>query len=231
MERRNFITRLYDILANLEMKLGGKRILNNCNGYMSWPRRGVYFFFERGETRTHSGKGLRIVRVGTHALKRKAKTKFWGRLKQHQGNILGTHPGGGNHRGSVFREHLGFAIINKKKKVCPSWGESPVDQDDRDLEYEIEREVSNHIRAMPFLWVEVNDEPSPDSMRHFIEMNSIALLSNFNRNQIDPPSESWLGKYSRNDKVRKSGLWNDNHVERDPDLGFLDILDKFVMEA
>lgn len=230
MARIDDVEKFYTIMADLEKRLVEKRTLDKCDGRMSWPRRGVYFFFESGETRIQSGKGLRVVRIGTHALKKRAKSTLWSRLKQHQGNIFGKYPGGGNHRGSVFREHVGFAIINKKKKVCPSWGEKPGDQDDRDLEYEIEREVSNHIRAMPFLWVEVNDEPSPDSMRRFIEMNSIALLSNFNKNQINPPSESWLGKYSRNDKVRKSGLWNDNHVERDPDLGFLDILDKFVKE-
>ena len=36
---------------------------------MKWPARGVYFFREAGESRSDTGEGLRVVRVGTHALK------------------------------------------------------------------------------------------------------------------------------------------------------------------
>jgi hypothetical protein len=36
---------------------------------MSWPRRGVYFFFENGEMRSETGTGPRVVRVGTHAMR------------------------------------------------------------------------------------------------------------------------------------------------------------------
>ncbi len=40
----------------------------HCTGRMRWPQRGVYFFFEDGETRSGSGSRHRVVRVGTHAL-------------------------------------------------------------------------------------------------------------------------------------------------------------------
>jgi hypothetical protein len=43
-------------------------MLADCHGRMPWPRRGVYFFMEEGENGTDSGEGLRIVRVGAHAL-------------------------------------------------------------------------------------------------------------------------------------------------------------------
>jgi hypothetical protein len=45
----------------------------------------VYFFMEEGETRSDSGIGARIVRVGTHALKEGSGTKLWTRLSQHRG--------------------------------------------------------------------------------------------------------------------------------------------------
>ena len=60
--------RFYDILERIERRVGGAHVLANCNGRMNWPERGVYFFYEYGETRSGSGCGLRVVRVGTHAV-------------------------------------------------------------------------------------------------------------------------------------------------------------------
>jgi hypothetical protein len=67
----------------------------------------VYFFFEDGEVRADGG--LRLVRVGTHALTATSKATLWGRLRQNRGQVGGRSPGGGNHRGSVFRRHVGAA--------------------------------------------------------------------------------------------------------------------------
>jgi hypothetical protein len=60
--------RFYEILEGLERRLGGTRTLVGCTAASGWPPRGVYFFFEPGETRSISGSGPRVVRVGTHAL-------------------------------------------------------------------------------------------------------------------------------------------------------------------
>jgi hypothetical protein len=46
-------TRFYAALAELEQRLGGKRTLKDCHGRLSWPDRGVYFFFEDGQTRSN----------------------------------------------------------------------------------------------------------------------------------------------------------------------------------
>ena len=56
MNRLDDLRLFYTILDTLEQKLGGKRLLANCNGRMKWPRRGVYFFFEPGENRTRIRK-------------------------------------------------------------------------------------------------------------------------------------------------------------------------------
>jgi len=105
------IQRLYELLDWLEAGLGGKRTLGDSHGGMLWPQRGVYFFFEPGEVRTTSGSGLRVVRVGTHALRGGSTTTLWDRLRQHRGTVGGSRPGGGNHRGSVFRRHVRTALI------------------------------------------------------------------------------------------------------------------------
>ena len=72
--------RFYALLDALAGKHGGPRLLGDATGRMTWPRRGVYFFFEPGETRSGSGSGLRVVRIGTHALRAGSQSSLWGRL-------------------------------------------------------------------------------------------------------------------------------------------------------
>ena len=226
------IQHFYELLEQMENKNGGKRTLTNCDGYMTWPERGVYFFFEPGEERTTSGSGLRCVRVGTHALNRGGKATLWNRLRQHRGKVGGRNPGGGNHRGSVFREHVGTALIKRDNwpdNIAGNWGGSNAPRYIKDAEFPLERAISKHIGSMPFIWLDIDDEPGPESLRGYIERNSIALLSNYHRgsNLIDLPSKSWLGQWARSEKVRNSTLWNSNHVDESMDSNFLNILRRF----
>lgn len=221
--------RFYATLAELEERVGGFRTLAACRGKMSWPPRGVYFFFEEGEVRSDSGSGLRVVRVGTHALKAGSRTTLWQRLRNHKG----AEHGGGNHRGSIFRMLVGNALMRRDGTLyVPSWGRgSSAPKAVRERERSLEKKVSAYISAMPFLWLKVDDEPSPSSLRGYIERNSIALLSNYGKSQakaIDQPSGEWLGRSSDRDKVCKSGLWNSNHVDADYDPWFLGKLAEFV---
>jgi hypothetical protein len=151
----------YSILAVLADKLGGARMLATCTGRLHWPKRGVYFFMEEGETRSDSGSGLRIVRVGTHALKEGSGTTLWTRLSQHRGQAK---TGGGNHRGSIFRLLVGTAVMAQRGYECPSWGEGNTASNEiRTHERSLEREVSQIIGAMPFLWLAIGDEPCAKS--------------------------------------------------------------------
>lgn len=236
MSRLEDVNHFYELLDELKGRLGETRLLRECNGRMSWPRRGVYFFFEPNELRKDS-ETPRVVRVGTHALKRGSKTTLWKRLRQHRGNIRGARPGGGNHRGSIFRLHVGSAILRREglERKYPTWGVgSSADGRVRQHEYPVEKMVSQHIRSMPFLWLKVDDEPGPESIRGYIERNSVALLSNYGKlgtpRAIDPPSNSWLGSYTWNEKIRESGLWNANHVELTYKPRFLRILEQLVNE-
>ena len=81
---------------------------------------------------------------------------------------------------------------------------------------------------MPFLWLEIDDEPGPDSLRGYIERNAIALLSNYGKEPLDPPSGEWLGRLCDRERVRNSGLWNQNHVEERYDPAFLDTLERLA---
>jgi hypothetical protein len=237
MSRLDLVNRFYEILKDLEDRSGGKRRLADCSGKMAWPKRGIYFFFEPGERRKERNC-LRIVRVGTHALKPNAKSTLWQRLRTHRGTLTGKRAGGGNHRGSIFRLHVGTAILRKQdlEKHYPTWGVgSSAPSSVRNKESPIEKKVSQHICAMPFLWLRVDDPPGPRSKRAYFEQNSIALLSNYSRLEkktaIDPPSSNWLGAYCRNDKVRQSGLWNHRHVqERQIDPAYLDRFEAAVKQ-
>lgn len=178
MGRKEDIASFYSILDSLEEINHGKRVLAQCTGKDRWPKRGVYFFFEPGEVRENAKP--KVTRVGTHALPARSKTTLWKRLRQHRGTTKGRHPGGGDHRGSIFRLHVGTAIISRDGLECPTWdkrntAKGPI----KDAEYPIEKMVSKHIGAMPFLWLAINDEPGPDSLRGVIERNSIGLLSNW----------------------------------------------------
>lgn len=84
--------------------------------------------------------------------------------------------------------------------------------------------MSDYIRDLPFLWVAVNDDPSPASDRAYIERNTIALVSNYQTDPIDTRSDDWLGADSPRDEISDSGLWNINHVDEQYDPLFLDRL-------
>lgn len=219
------VNRFYRILEALEQKGQGQAI-RNYSGRSGLPKRGVYFFREPGELR-HGGLGPRIVRVGTHGLSAGASSTLWGRLQTHSG----TKAGQGNHRGSIFRRHVGTALLARESRTMPSWGlgrsrPKDVQADPAALsdEADLERAVSAHIASMSILWVEIDDEPGPSSLRGFIERNSIALLSN-QFDPVDPPSADWLGRHSGKSQIRRSGLWNFNHVDEAFDPAFLDVLE------
>lgn len=97
-ERRADLIRFYSIMENLERKIGGAGKLADCSGKMSWPKRGVYFFYEKDENRSDTGVGPRVVRVGTHAVRLGSSSTLWQWLRQHKG----LKSGGGNHRGQCF---------------------------------------------------------------------------------------------------------------------------------
>ncbi len=224
--RREQLIRFYSILNRLEHAIGGARRLADCSGRLAWPTRGVYFFQELGELRTDTGDGPRIIRVGTHALRAGSGTKLWTRLSQHKGQ---SSTGGGNHRGSIFRLIVGGALIRRDALQFPTWGVgNTAGAHVRVGELALERKVSDVIADMPFLWLSIDDEAGPGSRRAYIERNAIALLSNCEKPPLDPPSQGWLGRYSDRERVRKSGLWNQDYVDEICDRAFLDTFDDLV---
>ncbi len=218
--RLDDLKRFYEILGKLESTLGGylflqvlnekpkgvgKRCLPPCISQKKCQEYGgVYFSFEAGENCLDSGKGNRVVRVGSH----KAARCRCSRLDNHRG---AKHGGTLNH--SQLRYLLGEAI---KKDTQAS--------DASTLGYK----VSSHVASMPFLWLGVK---APRE-RLLIESNSIAILSNYRRcedDRFDVPSESWLGSHPDvREEIRCSGLWCIDHINERYDPNFLEILATYV---
>ena len=218
------LERFYSVMAELARCTNQGRPLSEYTGRSAWPSRGVYFFREPGEWRLVDPQVPRIVRVGTHAITADSKSRLWGRLRAH----LGHQSGGGNHRGSVFRLHVGGALIRRDGLDLATWGRgNSAEKAIRLGETFLEHRVSAYIGAMSVLWVEVPDAPGPASARSLIERNAVALLSRC-MNPIDQPSEAWLGRHSASDKIRRSGLWNVNYVDEAYDPEFLDTLQALV---
>ena len=228
MSRQDETNRLYELLGDLSAGVGGPRLLRAATGSTGWPRQGVYFFFEPGEVRSNGE--ARIVRVGPHALRHTSKTTLWTRLSQHRGRVGGTNPGGGNHRGSVFRLHVGAALITRGDVTAlpvEAWLASKQLPACAEAERIVERAVSDYIGQMPVLWVDVPTRSDGTSDRGAIEANRIALLS-ASAGGLDAASPGWLGRHAANTAVPSSGLWNVMHVTDTYAPSALDVLEQHV---
>lgn len=214
VERREALDQLYGAIDRLRAQLGGARRLEHATGDSGWPEQGIYLFFEDGELR-EDGLTSRVVHVGAPALTATSRTALWQRLSQHRGQVAGTSPGGGNHRGSALRYHVGTALIAREgwPEAAQAWGKgSRVGPDIRAREAELERATSQVIRRMPLLWLDVAEQAD----RARIVRDVTALLSNADRDTVDPPSPRWLGHHAERSEIRRSGLWNVDHVGDQP---------------
>jgi len=243
MSRLGDLVHFYSLMDELEQKLGGAKKLYDCKQGIDWPVWGIYFFREEGEFRcltslaTHqlhtTNRKLRITRVGRHNISRYSGSNLWSRL---QGHYKGSYRKSfGNHRKSVFRKHVGAALIRRDQLESPSWGKSLANVSDpgqiRRAELPLERDVDSLLGEMEVLWLEVNDMPSYEDFKALcdaIKQHSIALLSNFAKLPLDTPSQEWLGNFNPNYDLRTSGLWNQKYVWSKYDPNFLNTLEGLI---
>jgi len=157
-----------------------------------FPTNGIYFFYEEGEFCTHGNEGQkRIVRVGTH----RGDENFRSRINNHYR---------GNKNSSVFRKHLGGALMRRKDpndRRLKQWLEqdAPTFQE---MEIEVTLELKEHFS---FRCIPVEDKKE----RLQLEEELIATIAKCDKCK---PSENWLGNFAADELVRKSGLWNHQHV-------------------
>jgi len=215
---------------------GGWHQLSAFKPLPTFPRAGVYFFVEPGEYRSGS-RDSRITRVGTHRVREGSQQALWPRLRQHRGTADGT---GGHRAGSIFRFHVGLAILARDGAPAPwlasretrresitEWGRRLGAADASSSDQLYEQAISSFIGRTRFTYVAISDVSSKRSDRAFIERNAIGLLAVIGR-RVDPPSPGWLGQYSPKAQVASTGLWNMDHVNAPYDSRFLEVFETYA---
>lgn len=188
----------------------------------SIPEQGVYFFFDPNEETRFSSVLGRLVRIGTHGVSIGSKASLRDRLRAH----LGTMDGYGNHRSSVFRLHVGEAMIRRDglRKRFPQWGAGQNSSSlVRERERPLERKVSEAISRLHVATLDVADTPMKTSARAVIETSMIALFTE-NCQPVENSRSDWLGRYSAHDLISRIGLWNLRDVGSEADLKIVETL-------
>jgi hypothetical protein len=167
------------------------------------PPNGVYILFEQGE---EGHEGERIVRVGTHT----GQDNLPARLREHFETP--------NKDRSIFRKNIGRALLSRRKDqaLLGQWNHSLTRRADRELYGEsldrskldsVEAEVREYIkRRFTFAVMPVNEKLD----RLALESGLIASVAQC---CLCTASTDWLGNYSPKRKIRRYGLWQEQHVE------------------
>ena len=144
----------------------------------------------------------RIIRVGTHT----GENQLFSRLNQH---FLKE-----NKNRSIFRKNIGRSLLHKENNpYSKEWEYDTTSREGKEkyakflnleLEKELEKKISSYIHEnLSFVIFEVKTKEK----RLFWEERIIATLSKAaNRGEIKP-SDKWLGNFSPIEKIRNSGLW------------------------
>ena len=175
------------------------------------PLNGIYVLFEKGEV-GHGGD--RIVRVGTHT----GDGQLASRLIQHFVNE--------NKDRSIFRKNIGRALLHQSgdpflaewehdrtsRAGRAQWGEESDPAKRRAIEVEVTAYLQQHFSFVVF---RVEDKAD----RLHLESKVISTVSSCSE---CGPSDRWLGLRSPKEKIRRSGLWLVNELDKEP-LAHLDV--------
>lgn len=169
------------------------------------PNQGLYIFIDQNEINRWNKPG-RIVRIGTHAVSTGSRSVLRTRLRNH----LGNQDGSGNHRGSIFRLHIGASLLarNSFEMRADHWGKP--DDASRSIKASedwLEKMVSYYIGGLEVAVIEIEDEASKNSLRAKAERQLIALLTE-SWLPLERPSQDWLGYSSDREAIVRSGIWN-----------------------
>jgi hypothetical protein len=186
------------------------------------PNNAIYFFYENGEFCGHQAAKLRIVRVGTHR-----DRNFRSRIAEHflldERKMVFTHDQTAPNDRSIFRNHIGRALLNRVRDPYLSmWRINFTERKTRDIkghlrdiskEVAIEKEVTQILRQQfSFRYVEIADE----MQRMGNQGLERALIGTLASCPQCKPSDGWLGRYSPDAPIRKSGMWLIHHLRAAP---------------
>jgi len=169
------------------------------------PRNGIYILFEQGEI----GHGTdRIVRVGSH----RGNGQLRSRLKEHFVKE--------NKDRSIFRKNIGRALLNRDQDPF-------LQQWNLDLMTRAARQEHAHLID----WSRQQDveDAVTDCLRRSFTFIVFAVPTRDNRLKLESklistvaqcaecrPSDRWLGSFSPIPKIRESGLWQIQELDKEP---------------
>jgi len=127
------------------------------------------------------------------------------------------------HDRSIFRSHIGGALLNKARGSYLSlWEKNLTQRKVRDAtrllrdiskEVAIEREVTQILREnFSFRFIEIADQVQ----RMGTQGLERALIGTLASCPQCGPSDRWLGRYSSKLQIRETGLWLIHHVKAAP---------------
>jgi hypothetical protein len=165
------------------------------------PLNGIHVLFQEGEF-AHGGD--RIVGIGTHT----GINQFRSRLKQH---FIYE-----NKDRSIFRKNIGRALLNMREdSYIGEWELDLTTRKNKDkylklvdqaYQSKIENEVTELIqKEFSFTVLEELDKGS----RLLLKSRIVSEVSKCAECKGSP---NWIGKYSTKDKIRESGLWQENEL-------------------
>jgi len=169
------------------------------------PLNGIYILFQKGE-KAHGVD--RIVRIGTHTGKDQLRSRLW----QHFVNE--------NKDRSIFRKNIGRALLNKDNDpFLEQWELDLTTRYDRDTylkdvdmrkQKQVEKQVSEYLQNnFTFVVFEIMGKDNR------LELES-KIISTVSSCEECKPSKQWLGSHSPKSKIRESGLWLVNELNKEP---------------
>jgi len=169
------------------------------------PKNGIYVLFEDGEV-AHGAN--RIVRIGTHT----GANQLRSRLKQHF--LIAKKDR------SIFRKNIGRCLLNQDKDPFLQFWELDLtshaakvewaDKIDTQKQIDVETMVSDYIQGhLQFVAFQVSEK----NKRLELESKIISTVSHCHQCK---PSPQWLGHHSPKIKIRLSGLWQVNELNKTP---------------
>ena len=171
----------------------------------SIPQNGIYVMFERKE-KAHGND--RIVYVGSH----QGDNRLEKRLNEHF--IIE------NKDRSILRKNIGRALLNKRDDpFLEQWELNLTSRKARELykgqvdmqkQAHIESEVTKIIRSnFSFCVIPIQGK---ENRKHY----KVGLIASIAQCHQCGPSKNWMGRFSTNEKIRESGLWNIHYLSHEP---------------
>ncbi len=178
-----------------------KRYYNDYN-FKDLVDNGIYILFEKGEKYGHMD---RVVRVGSHT----GIDKLPARIDQHYKIQTKDR--------SIFRKNIGRVYLNiKNDPYLKVWDRCNISRKDKifnmefrdlDKEKELENRITKKINDdFSFVLIKAEDK----AYRLYLET---AIASTLAQGSLKP-SPTWLGNDSPKEKIRKTGLWQVQNLNR-----------------